>query len=64
MPPSFWNKVLYSKPFLRQLCRLKNTLRRAQRALAPTKRGVLSRDDACDMHEFLALKQCFNAKYI
>ena len=29
-----------SNPFLRQLCRLKNTLRRVLRALAPTKEGV------------------------
>jgi hypothetical protein len=28
------------KSFLGQLCRLKNTLRRALRALAPTKAGV------------------------
>ena len=27
-------------PFLRQLCRLKNTLRRAKRALMPTKTGL------------------------
>ena len=27
-------------PFLGQLCRLKNTLRRAMRALVPTKEGV------------------------
>ena len=37
--------------FLRQLCRLKNTLSRVLRGLAPTKRGVL-RLAACDKREF------------
>ena len=40
------------KMYLRQLCRLKYTLSRAPRGLAPTKRGV-SRFAACDKREFL-----------
>jgi hypothetical protein len=36
--------------FLRELCFFKNTLSRAMRGLAPTKRGV-SRTAACDKRE-------------
>ena len=43
--------MYFSEMFLRQLCRLKNTLSRAMRGLAPTKCGV-SRTAACDEREF------------
>ena len=44
--------------FLRQLCRLKNTLRQAKRALASTKRGA-SRSAACDKSEYLHCETAF-----
>ena len=47
-----------SKSFLRQLCRLKNTISRAERGLASTKRGVL-RSAACDKREPLIAKPEF-----
>ena len=47
-----------SNPFLRQLCRLKNTLRRAERALAPTKPGDLPRAGR-DKREYLKCETSF-----
>ena len=47
------------KSFLGQLCRSKNTISRAQRGLAPTKRGV-SRTAACDKREFSIANQIRN----
>ena len=44
--------------FFSQLCRGKNTLRRAKRALAPTMRGVF-RIAACDKREYLDCEMCF-----
>ena len=56
-----------SNPFLRQLCRLKNTLSLVTRGLASTKRGVLQ-SAACDKREFsiakhsIAIEQAKGAK--
>ena len=45
--------------FLRQLCRRKNSLSRAKRGLASTKRGAL-RAAACDKREFSIVKLLFH----